>query len=135
MLYIVTGLSFFLQYWTEKIELLKLSKRPSTYGDDLAKMVGSVLPYAAMWHLAFSLWSFSFYKTTRSPFVSEGSVKHIERFLDLFYWVINADGSDIDSNEHSNRLLQQNSAHHLVGFIVVTVVIIGKVITLQPHCC
>lgn len=127
ILYLVTAVSFSLQYWVEKAELLKLSKRPAAYGPDLARMAGNLLPYATLWHLAFATWSFSFYKTSRSPLVSESSVVHVEWFLKLFYWIFDGDGVEVDAGQHANRMLQRNAAHHLVGAILIGLVLLAKV--------
>lgn len=127
ILYLVTAVSFSLQFWAEKIELLNLSKRPTAYGPDLARMAGNLLPYATLWHLVFATWSFSFYKTSRSPLVSENSAMHMEWFLKLFYWIFDGDGVQVDSAQHARRMLQRNAAHHLVGAILIGLVLIAKV--------
>lgn len=126
ILYIVTSISFFLQYWAEKWELIRLSRRPATYGRDLADMAGALLPYAAVWHLGFSMWAFSFYRTSLSPAVSEASVKQIEWLVKLINNIFEF-ANDLNPREVSERLLQKNAAHHFAGLVVVLVVLVAKV--------
>lgn len=54
-----------MQYWIEKAELLKMSRRPAAHSSDLSDMITQILPYAALWHLLFSTWAFSFYPTQK----------------------------------------------------------------------
>ena len=46
--YVTASIWFMASFWTEKFELLKLSRRPVAYGYDLAMMVANLLPYAVV---------------------------------------------------------------------------------------
>jgi hypothetical protein len=46
--YITASIYFLASFWTEKFELLKLSRRPVAYGSDLAMMVANLMPYAVV---------------------------------------------------------------------------------------
>lgn len=46
--YLSAALWFGVAYWTEKWELLRLSRRPVAYGGDLAEAVNGIVPFAAV---------------------------------------------------------------------------------------
>ncbi|KAI8470399.1 MAG: hypothetical protein J3K34DRAFT_510286 [Monoraphidium minutum] len=53
-------------YWSEKWELLRLSRRPVAYGGGLSEAVTATVPYAVVLHLVFALWAYSFFGTPTS---------------------------------------------------------------------
>ena len=53
------ALGFFLQFWTEKYELLRASKKPAAYSADLALISMQVLPFAIVGHLGMGIWALS----------------------------------------------------------------------------
>lgn len=46
--YLSAAIWFAAAYWSEKWELLKLSRRPIAYGGDLSEAVTSTVPYAVV---------------------------------------------------------------------------------------
>lgn len=127
LLYLVTAVSFMLQFHVEKAELLRLSQRPPSFGPDLAVMVGKLLPYATLWHFVFSAWSFSFQKSSRSPLVAASSEKMVEWIEHVLSFVLDTDDASGQATDFGNRLMQVTAAHHVILFIVVGLILLIKV--------
>lgn len=126
MLYLVTAISFMLQFMVEKAELLRLSQRPTSFGPDLAKMVGRLLPYATLWHCGFSAWAFSFQKTARSPLVIESSEHWVEWIEIVFGYIFAKEDAKGQAHLFGERLMQATAAHHVVLFFILAIVLIAK---------
>eukprot|EP00210_Caulerpa_lentillifera_P002090 g2005.t1 len=127
MLYLVTAISFLIQFHLEKAELLRLSQRPPSFGPDLAEMVGRLLPYATLWHFVFSAWSFSFQNTSRSPLVAKSSEKMLEWIEHVFSFAMDTNDATGHATDFGNRLMQVTSAHHVILFILIALILLIKV--------
>eukprot|EP00884_Botryococcus_braunii_P004091 jgi/Botrbrau1/13683/Bobra.0378s0014.2 len=126
ILYLVTAANFALSYWVEKAELLKLSRVPPQYTANLARFAGSMLPFAATWHFALSLWSFTFFRTDSDDRLADGPAS---RQLVLLGNLINTVLFGSEESEQRGigaRALQKNGAPHAIAFIATAVILILK---------
>ncbi|KAK9817052.1 hypothetical protein WJX72_008912 [[Myrmecia] bisecta] len=123
VLYPIAALIFIAAYWCEKWELLKLSKIPPQYTNDLAELTGNLLPWAAVWHLGFAAWAYSFFKSFQAPPIRDGVIFHV---VDGLGTAVNAVlfGTSKDNDKGIGwRCLQKNAAHHTLAFFSVLVLI------------
>lgn len=68
--YAISCISFMTIYWLEKHFLLKFCKRPVPYSNMLSCLISEIMPWAALWHLAFAAWSFSMIAVPESPLMN-----------------------------------------------------------------
>ena len=129
LLYLLTAISFKLQFMVEKAELLRLSQRPPSFGRDLARMVGWLLPYATLLHCGFSAWAFSFQKTSRSPLVTQSAEEWAE-WIEIVIGYITK-GGDKNRKQQARRfgarLMQATSAHHVILFLIFACILLARV--------
>ncbi|KAK9826026.1 hypothetical protein WJX74_006561 [Apatococcus lobatus] len=119
VLYPIAALSFALSYWAEKAELLKMCRPPLYHNDGLARQSGSILPYAALWHLGFAAWAFSVFKT----FAPVGSgLQFFKRFVISQGAFINGPffGTSPATDKHiGERVMERQSVFMTVTFYVL----------------
>lgn len=127
LLYFVTAISFSFQFMTEKAELLKLSQWPTSYGSDLAKMVARLLPYATLWHCAFSTWTFSLQKTEKNPFLPATTDHFLEKVGLVLGYLFNDNEKHQQAKAFAERLMQTTSAHHFLLFLIFAIFLFIKV--------
>ena len=105
------ALGFFIQFWTEKFELLKSSKKPAAYSADLALVSMQVLPFAIVGHLGMGIWALSSVQDLPSnyplPFARE-----------LFDYA-----GMSDQKAALDRAMQKNTVFHTYVFVVAVVFI------------
>ncbi|GBF89796.1 hypothetical protein Rsub_02966 [Raphidocelis subcapitata] len=123
--YLSAALWFGAAYWTEKWELLRLSRRPVAYGGDLSESVNGLLPFAAVFHFIFSLWAFSFFGTPTSRLLTPGFGRFIAaasaRLEPLW-----RDASGLPPQLAAARLTSATGLHLLAALVVVVGVLFVK---------
>ncbi|KAK9864206.1 hypothetical protein WJX84_007741 [Apatococcus fuscideae] len=130
VLYPLAALSMCLSYWAEKFELLKLCKPPQHHHDGLARQSGSILPYAALWHLGFAAWAFSVFKTFvpvakglqpfRSFVISQGSLIN-----GLFF------GTSPETDKHiGERVMERNTVFMTLTFYILLAALLIRTLSL-----
>lgn len=59
-------------------------QRPLTYSRALPEYAASSLPFAALWHLAFAVWTYSLFGMGRSILITEGFYQGLADTLQSF---------------------------------------------------
>nr|CCA20590.1 tRNA (guanineN(7))methyltransferase putative [Albugo laibachii Nc14] len=59
LLHVIGFCGIFITYWADKFTFLRITRSPPLYDEKIAKMTGSLLPYAVLLHCCVALWMFS----------------------------------------------------------------------------
>ncbi|GIL60748.1 hypothetical protein Vafri_15275 [Volvox africanus] len=116
LMYILAAVHFSTCYWSEKYELLRLCRRPLNFSRDLAVYFSSSVPFAALWHLAFSVWFYSLFGLPKSPIIAKALRQSLEHSVAVFKGLMPA-ASSLTPQLVAWRFTQNSSAHLFIGFI------------------
>ncbi|KAL0041478.1 hypothetical protein WJX79_004916 [Trebouxia sp. C0005] len=122
---------FAVTYWAEKWELLKLSRVPSPYAGDLAALTGELLPWAALFHLVFSVWAFSWAKwpqTADSPLASSIFGTYVRKVGTAFRKVLFEGWA---TQDFGNRVLQPNAVPHALALVILLALLMVRLFGAQ----
>ncbi|KAL0049982.1 hypothetical protein WJX82_002021 [Trebouxia sp. C0006] len=122
---------FAVTYWAEKWELLKLSRVPSPYAGDLAALTGELLPWAALFHLMFSVWAFSWAKwpqTADSTLASSIFGTYVRKVGTAFRKVLFEGWA---TQDFGNRVLQPNAVPHALALVILLALLLVRLFGAQ----
>jgi len=133
VLYMVGAASFLLGYWLDKLFLLRLYRRPPQYDEVLAKLAGSLLPWALVLHLMFACWMYGENTLLKSDVIDASLLSDFgvdsggdsSQNLDQAYEDFVRDSEDWDKLGVTPRLIRTNVfplALLLVLLIIITLV-------------
>eukprot|EP00753_Platysulcus_tardus_P022558 PLAT9771.1.p1 GENE.PLAT9771.1~~PLAT9771.1.p1 ORF type:complete len:1198 (+),score=594.86 PLAT9771.1:165-3596(+) len=103
--------SFLISYWIDKYMVLRVYSQPPSYDEKIATLAGNSMPFAALLHLAFSIWMYGNNEVLRSAPLSSSLIRQL----------VNVDESGTLSEESIQRLyatiIQTSSAYDPIGFV------------------
>ena len=108
------ALGFFLQFWTEKYELLRSSKKPAAYSADLALISMQVLPFAIVGHLGMGIWALSSVQDLPSNY----PLPFARSLFDL--------AGLTDQKAALDRAMQKNTVFHTYVFVLSVIFITAR---------
>lgn len=122
LLFCFTSISFTVCYWVEKYYLLKVCAWPVAYSSTLATFIADVLPYAALLHLIFGIWAFSFIATPQSFLVND-SIKAVLQFVCDGLKPVWKNTNQLSSTQMATRFAQSD-CFHLIIFLIACIVVL-----------
>jgi hypothetical protein len=123
LVFCFASMSFFVCYWVEKYFLLKVCAWPVAYSSTLATFISDVLPYAALLHLVFGIWAFSYIATPQSPLVNDG-IKSVLQFVCDSLNPVWKNTNQLSSSQMAARFAQSDCFHLIIFLIVCLIVLV-----------
>jgi hypothetical protein len=123
LVFCFASMSFFVCYWVEKYFLLKVCAWPVAYSSTLATFISDVLPYAALLHLIFGIWAFSYIATPQSPLVNDG-IKSMLQFVCDSLNPVWKNTNQLSSSQMAARFAQSDCFHLIIFLIVCLIVLV-----------
>ena len=123
--YLSAAAWFAAAYWSEKWELLKLSRRPVAYGGALSEAVTAIVPFAAALHLGLALWAFSFFGAPPSPLLAPGFARLVAAATKRLEPVWR-EASGLPPDLAARRLVSVPALHLLACLVIVVALLFLK---------